>query len=88
MACVGGGGGGARAGCARDERQLNPPRAPRQVKFGPANLTHPNGTCIAGGGRFPDLHGKNADAGYGSVPLVERLYAALTRRMRALGEAA
>jgi hypothetical protein len=49
------------------------------VKFGPANMTHPNGKCIAGGGRFPDLHGKNKDAGLGDVPLVERLYAALPR---------
>lgn len=49
------------------------------VKFGPANMTHPNGKCIAGGGRFPDLHGKNKDAGLGDVPLVERLFAALPR---------
>jgi len=36
------------------------------------------GHCIEGGkGRFPDLHGKNADAGLGAVDLVERLYAAL-----------
>jgi hypothetical protein len=47
------------------------------VAFGPRNMTHPDGTCIAGAGRFPDLHGKNVDAGDGSVPLVERLFAAL-----------
>jgi len=44
-----------------------------RVLFGPDNSTP--GTCIAGAGRFPDLHGKNADAGFGGVDLVDRLFA-------------
>ena len=49
------------------------------VKFGPDNST---GSCIASPassatkGRFPGLHGKNADGGLGSVALVERLWRA------------
>jgi len=45
------------------------------VLFGPNNSTP--GHCIAGKGRFPDLHGKNADAGDGQVGFVERLFASL-----------
>jgi hypothetical protein len=43
------------------------------VKFGPDNSTGP-GMCIAGTGRFPDLHGQNADAGDGHNPFVERMF--------------
>lgn len=42
------------------------------VKFGPNNSTP--GLCIAGTGRFPDLHGHNADAGDGYNPFVERMF--------------
>ncbi len=48
------------------------------VLFGPNNATP--GACIAGKGRFPDLHGKNKDGGLGAVDFVERLYKALVAR--------
>jgi hypothetical protein len=40
------------------------------------NTTTGTGKCITGGGRFPDLHGKNADAGAGATPFVDRLWKA------------
>jgi hypothetical protein len=45
-----------------------------RVTFGPNNATP--GQCIAGAGRFSDLHGRNKDAGLGAVDFVERLWAA------------
>lgn len=44
------------------------------VLFGPNNATP--GHCIAGAGRFPGLHGANADGGEGEVDFVERMFAA------------
>ena len=34
----------------------------------------PQGKCIEGKGRFPDLHGQNVDAGDGANPFVERMF--------------
>ena len=44
------------------------------VTFGPDNSTGVPGKCIAGKGRFLDLHGKNADSGDGAIPFVERMF--------------
>lgn len=58
---------GGKGKCVLDTKDLG-------VKFGHDNTT---GTCITDGqGRFPDLHGKNADGGDGATPFVERLWKA------------
>ena len=47
------------------------------VAFGPDNSTGTAGKCIAGKGRFPDLHGMNADGGDGANPFIERMFKSL-----------